>query len=234
MVNERPFSRQTGESRRQLFDRADLTGYRPLPDRPFEPGQWLLKLRVGRDYRVHVGGSRYSLPPRLSGELVNAKLTPTTVHLSYRGKIVASHPRSDNSEKLITDPEHVPPAHRHALLERLSGIKAYVRNIGPQAEELIDEHFRIKKRPSETANMAIKLRSMAEHYSDERVEAACTLARLVGKRSAAKVESILVSGLDRLQSESVDQSAPQQPASNVRGASYFSPLLKRKGEHGDV
>lgn len=234
MVNERPFSRKTGESRRQLFDRGDFPGYRPLPTRPFEPGQWLLKLRVGRDYRVHVAGSRYSLPTRFVNELVNAKLTPTTVHIAHRGRIVATHPRADNSEKTITNPDHVPPAHRHAMMERLSGLKDYVRDIGPQAEQFIDEHYRINKRPSETAKMAVKLRCLAEHYSAERVDAACARARLVGKRSTVKIEGILAAGLDRLQSDNIAQSIRREPTSNVRGASYFTPLLKRKGGSGDV
>ncbi|SFU12992.1 hypothetical protein SAMN05216236_1315 [Sedimentitalea nanhaiensis] len=79
------------------------------------------------------------------------------------------------------------------------------------------------------------MRALADQYSVERIEAACDRAITVGKRSAAKVESILDSGLDRLQAEPTELSEPPIPASNVHGPSYFAPRLDtQRGEDGDV
>lgn len=233
-LNARPLSGQPNESRNTLFDRVDAPGFRPLPDRRFEAGIWVLKLRAGRDYRVHVAGTPYSVPSRFANEQVRAKLTPTTVHLFHQSKIIATHAREDNAEKPVINPDHMPPAHRQASMARLSGIKSYVHDIGPCAEQFIDEHFRMSRRPDDTANLAMRLRVLTATYSSDRVEAACELARSIGKRSAVTVESILAKGTDRLQIDAIDRPDTPQPNANIRGSSYFAQMFFTGEENGNV
>ncbi len=234
LLNERPFCSLTGESRSQLFSRADAQGYRALPKTPYEPGKWVLRRRAGLDYHVHVEGSRYSVPHRLANELVNAKLTSTSVHLAHQGRFVATHIRSREAGQKITNPDHMPPEHQQASMMRLSGMKVYVREIGLNAEKLIDEHFRINKRPDATAKIAMKLRALTDHYSADRIDLACARAITVGKRTFAKVESILTSGLDRLADETSEQPQTPDASSNVRGATYFASLLNADKDDDDV
>lgn len=156
---------------------------------------------------------------------MNVKVTTTTVHIYHLGRLIATHQKSVEIGKLITNPDHMPPAHRSAALTRLSGLKGYVRDIGPNAERLIDDHFRVNKRPQETANTAIKLRTFTEQYSPERIDAACEMAVNIGKPSAKKVECILAGGLDRLPNVSNLPPENPMPKSNVRGANYFAELL---------
>ena len=217
-----------------MFARLDAPGYRPLPDTPYEPGQWILRLRVGRDYHVYFNDSRYSVPFRLANELVNAKLTSNSLHLFYQGKIVATHLRSIEAGKLITNPDHMPPAHRQASMLRPSGMKSYVREIGPNAERFVDGHFRANKNPRNTAKTAIRLRALTAQYTAERIETACARALIVGKCTIAKVEDILASGVDQLKDDLAEQMEPPEPKSNVRGASYFEGLLTQRGEIPDV
>jgi transposase len=234
-VNNRPLSVQTGESRDELFNNKDWSGFQALPALPFEPGRWILKVRAALDYHVAIEGTRYSLPSRLANELTNIKLTPTTVHISYGGRFVATHMRKDNAGHKVTNPKHMPVAHQHAAMTRLTGMKSYVREIGPSAEKLIDLHFRTGKNPTRTAKNAISLRSLTDQYPSERVEAACEKAITVGKHSAKTVQSILASGLDILDNGSSDSGEMPEPQANVRGASYFASLLQSKrGGNGNV
>ena len=194
-----------------------------------------LKVRAALDYHVAIEGTRYSLPSRLANELTNIKLTPTTVHISYGGRFVATHMRKDNAGHKVTNPKHMPVAHQHAAMTRLTGMKSYVREIGPSAEKLIDLHFRTGKNPTRTAKNAISLRSLTDQYPSERVEAACEKAITVGKHSAKTVQSILASGLDILDNGSSDSGEMPEPQANVRGASYFASLLQSKrGGNGNV
>ncbi|MDX8355669.1 Mu transposase domain-containing protein [Cognatiyoonia sp. IB215182] len=234
LLNDRPFCSQTGESRNQLFIRTDAPGYRSLPKTPYEPGKWILKLRVGKDYHVRVEGCRYSLPHRLANELVGVKLTATSIHLAHAGKVVATHIRSREPGKVVTNPDHMPPEHQQASMMRLSGMKAYVRDIGTNAERLIDEHFRITKKPDETAKNAMKLRALTDQYSADRIDLACARAITVGKRTAATVERILASGLDRLDEGPTEQPDAPNATSNIRGASYFATLLNGCKDGRDV
>lgn len=234
LLNDRPFCSQTGESRNQLFIRSDAPGYRALPKTPYEPGKWVLKLRAGSDYHVRVEGCRYSVPNRLANELVNAKLTSTSVHLAHEGKVVATHIRSHQAGAVVTNPDHMPPEHQQASMMRLSGMKAYVREIGVNAERLIDEHFRINKKPDCTAKNALKLKALTDQYSADRIDLACARAIAVGKRSAAKVERILASGLDQLDDRPSDPPVAPHATLNIRGASYFETLLNGCKDGDDV
>lgn len=135
----------------------------------------------------------------------------------------------------MTNPKHMPVAHQHAAMTRLTGMKNYVREIGPSAEKLIDIHFRMGKSPTKTAKNAISLRALTDQYPTERVEAACDRAITVGKHSAKTVESILASGLGTMSNGQSDPPEPPKPQENVRGASYFASILQSQlGGDGDV
>ncbi len=71
-----------------------------------------------------------------------------------------AHACAPEAGQKITNHDHMPPEHQQASMLRLSGMKAYVREIGPNTERFIDEHFRINKRPDATAKTALKLRAL--------------------------------------------------------------------------
>lgn len=234
-LNVRPLTGHLGESRNEIFDRIDANGFLPLPTTRFEHGDWYRNLRAGRDYHIYAEGSRYSVPARFANQLTNVKVTNTTVHIHHLGRLVATHQKSNIPGSVITTPEHMPPAHRSAALTRLAGLKGYVRDIGPNAERLIDDHFRINKRPQETANTAVKLRTFIQQYSAERVDSACRTAITVGKPTAKKVELILSAGLDQVTNASAMPDDLPAPKGNIRGASYFAELLNSpQGDKRDV
>lgn len=230
MLNTRPMKGHGSKSRDDLFDEVDASGYRPLPSQPFEPGQWLLKLRAGRDYHVHVLGNRYSVPARFANQLFNAKVTAVSVHLLHGGRLIATHVRSEGSGRLVTDPAHMPPAHLSARSTRLSGIKAQVQDIGPEAIRFIEEHFRSSRNPSETATAAAKIRTLTEQHTVTRVEIACGRALFIGKRSVQTIENILNAGLDALSPDSVEEPVAPSAKANIRGPSYYSNAIQ--GQQG--
>nr|WP_321507944.1 IS21 family transposase [uncultured Celeribacter sp.] len=227
-LNARPMKGHGGKSRNELFEESDLAGYRPLPSQPYEPGQWLMRVRAGRDYHVPVLGNRYSVPSRLANQQVNVKVTTTTVHLSYLGRLVATHVRSQEVGRLVTEADHMPPAHRSASMTRLAGIKTHVQDIGPDTVRFIEAHFRSVRNPSDTANAAAKIRALADQHTSERVEVACGRALLIGKRSVQTIETILVSGLDAMPMENREEPETPPAQANVRGASYFSTAMNAK------
>ena len=60
-------------------------------------------------------------------------------------------------------------------------------------------------------------------YGQERLEAACARALVLGAASYRSVASILKAGLDR---QALDETPPPRPAlthANVRGAGYYGP-----------
>lgn len=221
-------------SRDEFFYGSDFPGYQPLPSTRYEPGRIIVKLRAGRDYHAEVEGTRYSVPSRFAGKLLNAKVTMASIHLFDEGRIIATHPRQDNADQLVTTSAHLPEAHKSAALTRLAGMKRFVAEIGPCAEALIDCHFRISRKPALTATAAINLRALTEHYTVERVEKACKIAIAIEKANVRKVVAILVAGLDAEEPGELVQITPEAQK-NIRGASYFSELVSTAwGESNDV
>jgi transposase len=62
-----------------------------------------------------VHGHFYSVPSRLIREVVEARITDTTIEVFHAGQRVAAHPRSALKRRHTTTPEHMPSAHRHHL-----------------------------------------------------------------------------------------------------------------------
>ena len=89
---------------------------------------------------------------------------------------------------------------------RIDGAKAAVREIGTNAVLLIEKHYRRHKKPSETANAAIKLVQLAELHSAESVDAACQRAVVVDLPNPRKVEEVIAAGLVNYATDE-----PQQP-----------------------
>ncbi|MFS4438018.1 IS21 family transposase [Paracoccaceae bacterium GXU_MW_L88] len=222
-------------SRNELFEQQDQQGFAPLPTNAYEPGRWLLNIRVGQDYHVPVSGSRYSVPAHLSGEHVSAKVTATSVHLAFEGKIVATHALSSGSGNLVTDSRHMPENHKSASMLRLNGAKSHVRHIGKEAVRLIDGHFRTGKQADSTAKAAANLAHLAESYGDKRVEKACAIANKIEKPTIRKVEHILSAGIEAPDDDEIEGRELPPAKRNVRGPDYFVEALKRKIEgDGDV
>ena len=77
---------------------------RPLPGEVFDVAQ-TLSCRVDAKARVCVRQSYYSVPARLAGRRVEARLGAVTVTVRAEGRVVAEHPRSlhKGSEDLVLD-----------------------------------------------------------------------------------------------------------------------------------
>ncbi|MEP3638079.1 MAG: IS21 family transposase [Paracoccaceae bacterium] len=225
IVNERPMKTHRDESRNERFARLDVQGYQPLPKQRYEHGDWILKLRVGQDYHVPVDKNRYSIPSRLAGKKVDVKTTLHSVHIFHEGTAIATHQRVNTIGQRITNPDHMPPSHRSASLTRLSGAKALVRDVGPNAVVFIERNFRRNKKPNDTAAAAIRLVTLTNVFSADRVDAACGKAVLLGAANPNKVEEILSSGLDAFTPDEEAVTEEQTPSGNVRGPAYFAEIL---------
>src|SRR5215831_3973272 len=70
------------------------------------------RARVAPDYHIEIAGHYYSAPSRLIREVVEARITSTTVEIFHRGTRVASHAFSVVRNRHTTIPEHMPSAHR--------------------------------------------------------------------------------------------------------------------------
>jgi len=215
--------RRYGASRRELFERLDRPALRPLPSEPFIYAEWK-KARLNIDYHVELDHNYYSAPHALVHELLEARLTATTVELFHHGERIASHLRSYRHGVPITLAEHMPKAHQKHLEWSPSRIIHWAGSIGPKTRELVEAILAERRHPEQGYRSCLGILRLGKSYGQERLEAAAARAVAVQARSYRHVESILKNGLDRLPSpvEPMDaEGATPVTHENIRGGGYY-------------
>jgi transposase len=209
-----------GVCRRELFARLDQPALRPLPTEPFLYGEWKTA-RVNIDYHVELRRHYYSVPYALVHELVDVRVSPTTVELFHRGQRVAAHPRDDTPGRHTTTPAHMPKAHQHHLEWTPSRLTQWADTIGPQTAALVTAILADRPHPEQGYRSCLGLLRLSRRVGTARLEAACARAVAVGARSYRHVDSILKHGLDRLPSEPLVPLTLAPAHEHLRGPDYY-------------
>jgi len=195
-LNDRPM-RLYQASRRELFERLDRPALRPLPAEPFVYAEWKTA-RVNIDYHVEIRRHYYSVPFPLVHEVVDVRVTATTVECFHTGQRVAAHVRDDTPGRHTTCPEHMPRAHQHHLEWTPSRLTDWAGRIGPQTQALVEAILVDRPHPEQGYRSCLGLMRLGRRYGEARLEAASGRALAVGARSYRHVDSILKHGLERL------------------------------------
>jgi transposase len=224
LVNERPFRRQP-VSRRALFEDLERGALQPLPPTRYEFAIWK-PAKVNIDYHVEFDTRCYSVPYRLAREAVEVRATAAVVEIFQRGRRVASHVRAYGRKRFITNPEHMPAAHRAHLEWTPSRLVAWGTSIGPPVAELVETILNTRPHPEHGYRACLGLMRLVKRYGPERLTAACQRALVTGGISYTSVEAILKHDLDRvpLVVEPAAKVVPIRHA-NLRGAAYYQQLL---------
>jgi transposase len=211
-------------SRRSLFETIDRPAMKPLPSVRYEYAEWE-KHKVNIDYHVEVDRHYYSVPHQLRGQVVEARVTATTVEILFKGTRVASHPRSSSPGRHTTEGSHMPESHKRYLEWTPSRIVRWAEKLGTSTAELVKEIMERRPHPEQGFRSALGIMRLGRHYGTERLEAACERALLLKAYSYRSVESILKTKLD-----GKDLPAPRTSRSvtheNIRGTTYYT-----EGEH---
>jgi transposase len=213
--------RQYQASRRELFERLDRPALRPLPAEPFVYGEWKTA-RVNIDYHVELHRHYYSVPFPLVHEVVDARLTATTVECFHKGQRVAAHARDDTPGRHTTCPAHMPKAHQHHLEWTPSRLTDWAGRIGAQTRALVAAILADRPHPEQGYRSCLGLLRLGRRYGEARLEAACARALVVGARSYRHVDSILKHSLERLPlPEAAVPSRPAPVHEHLRGPAYY-------------
>jgi transposase len=207
-------------SRKELFETIDRPAMKPLPERRYEYAEWQ-KPKVNIDYHVEVKRHYYSVPHQLRGNVIDARVTATTVELLFKGKRVASHPRSDVPGRHTTLAAHMPDSHKRYLEWTPSRIIRWAEKVGPSTAALVTEIMERRPHPEQGFRSCLGIIRLGRRYGEERLEAACRRAFFMKAYSYRSVESILKNNLDgkELQEQS---DRPSVAHENIRGSSYYT------------
>lgn len=220
-LNKRPFKKLPG-SRLERFEQDEKPALRPLPAEPYEYGEWKSS-RVNLDYHVEVDGHYYSVPHQLARQVVEVRLTATTVQMVHQSVRVASHKRSFRRGMHTTIPEHMPSHHRFRADWTRERVLAWAGKSGDSVRQVADAIMAGRMHPEQGFRACMGLISLGKRFGTSRLEAACARAVEAKAFTYQSIKSILHRGLDRqpLASRTVVRSAGYH--ANVRGPGYYQP-----------
>lgn len=219
LLNKRPFRKLPG-CRQSRFEELDRPAMLPLPPTPYQYAQWK-KARVHIDYHVELEGHFYSVPHRLVKEQVDIRYTGTTVECLYKGKRVASHPRSLLQGRHTTIAEHMPKAHREFAQWTPQRIISWAGETGTATAQVVESILSRKAYPEHGFRSCMGVISLAKRYSKERLEAACERALAIKGVTYRSIKSILENNLDQ-KALPAQIALPPISHENIRGTDYYN------------
>jgi hypothetical protein len=183
----------TGKAPGVLFEEVERARLLPLPATPFEAVSWA-KVTVHRDSHVAYERRLYSVPWRLIGKEIWARVTDTTVALYCDDTRVATHPRRGESLR-STDEAHL-PEHRGPRRHRSrQHWEERARTLGPEVEQYIREVFDADPVLSPLRTVQAMVLHL-ETFPKERANAACRRARYYANYGYVGLKTILEKALD--------------------------------------
>lgn len=217
-LNDRPL-RKIQRSRRQLFDELDRPAALPLPARPYEFAEWK-RAKVNIDYHIDIHAHYYSVPCRLVGESVDAKVTASTIEVLFKGERVATHVRSPLRGRHSTTPAHMPLTHQKHADWSPSRLLAWAGQTGPQTTALVQAICDSRPHPEQGYRSVLGIMRLGKSVGTDRLEAAATRALAYRLTSFRAIRDILRSGHDKLPLH--PPAIPALPLhDNIRGEEYY-------------
>ena len=217
--NQRAFKKLPG-SRIEVFESVDKPVLKRLPLRPYEYAEWK-KIRVHIDYHVDIKGHYYSVPYTLVKQQLDARVAENTVEVFHKGQRVASHPRSRQKGRHSTIKAHMPESHRRYGDWSPQRFTQWAQKIGPETVRVITASLSDRRHAEQGFRSCLGILRLAKTYSNQRLEAACQRALLLGTHRYKSIESILKHGLDEKPVDQEEAATLPQQHENIRGADYY-------------
>ncbi|MEG1968278.1 MAG: IS21 family transposase, partial [Clostridia bacterium] len=219
--NHKPFQKKEG-SRAALFaeERSFLL---PLPASSFELATWKIAT-VQFNYHISVDGQNYSVPFEYIKQKVDIRLTRNMVEVFFEGNRVCSHVRLlGRTGQYSTLEAHMPESHQQYVKWDGARFRKWAAKIGVSTAAVVEAMLTAYKVEQQGYKACMALLKLADTYTSERLEAACTKALSYTPRPNYKsVQTILKSGQDRIP----DTDAAVLPSESsefgfTRGAGYY-------------
>lgn len=193
-LNNEPFQKIEG-SRLSLYQELDLPAMETLPATPFEMEEWLIGIKVEKDYHVTVDGHHYSVPYHLRGERVDVRFTDAIVEIFHDNRREASHLRNKIQNGISTQDVHRAP--QHALYAGMSadGLLDRARGIGTFTVEVVSSIINAHPYPQLALDKCFGiLYSLRAKYGDARLESAAEYAMRMGSPTYRMMKAALKAG----------------------------------------
>lgn len=163
----------------------------------------------------------YSVPYALIHQVLEVRLTETTVELFAQGKRVAAHARSYRPGQATTVEEHRPKSHQRYLQWTPGRMIAWGQKIGPCCAQVLQAILESRPHPEQGFRSCLGIIRLGKGAGEARLEAACRRALHFRTGSYRSIKSILETRLDQ-QPLQPELPLPSPTHANLRGGPYYS------------
>lgn len=193
-----------------------------LPERPYDPAIWKIAT-VQYNYHIAVDNKNYSCPYEYIKQKVDVRISKNIIEIFYNGARIASHPRlNDNSLQYSTVQEHMPPNHQMYITWNAERFHKWAHSIGENTYTVVTVFLTSHKVEQQGYKSCMALLKLADKYSPQRLEDACTRALSYTSRPSLKsVQTILKSGQDKVQIQKTETTEVSSQYAFTRGPGYY-------------
>ncbi len=167
----------------------------PLPSLPPQCARWTTG-KLHPDCHVQVENCRYSAPWRLVGQVLDIRLSETTVRLYQDHELKAVHPRGRGPGYRHTIDEHLPPDAVAYKMRMPQWCLKQAAAAGPHCHRLVERLF--EHRVLDKLRAAQGVINLIKRYGPERTDAACQRALHFDNVQYRSVRIILENALDQI------------------------------------
>lgn len=222
--NRAEFQKKDG-SRYSIFVEEERPFMQPLPGYPYEFAQWKTAT-VQLNYHIAIDSQNYSTPYEYVKKKVDVRYTKSMIEVFYKGSRICSHKRLYGRRgQYSTLIDHMPA--NHQLYSEWDAVRflKWASDIGISTKEVVQKLFDSYRVEEQAYKGCLSLLKLADKYSAERLENACSLAltRIPSPRYK-NIRLILEAGQDKKENNSVKASLSSSESVQhafVRGGSLL-------------
>lgn len=221
-MNLTPFQKKEG-CRLSVFLEEEKSSLLPLPSTPYELATWKIAT-VQLNYHISVDKMHYSVPYEYIKHKVDVRTTRNVIEVYYNNHRICSHRRLyGRPGQYSTNEAHMPDSHQQYLQWNADRFIRWAEGIGPKTTIAVKSILTSHKVEQQGYRSCLALLKLADKYSVDRVEAACSRAlSYTPSPSFKSIKTILTTGQDK-----VTESKPEAATKNAhqygftRGADYY-------------
>lgn len=222
--NRAEFQKKDG-SRYSIFVEEERPFMQPLPGYPYEFAQWKTAT-VQLNYHIAIDSQNYSTPYEYVKKKVDVRYTKSMIEVFYKGSRICSHKRLYGRRgQYSTLIDHMPA--NHQLYNEWDAVRflKWASDIGISTKEVVQKLFDSYRVEEQACKGCLSLLKLADKYSAERLENACSLAltRIPSPRYK-NIRLILEAGQDKKENNNAKASLSSSESVQhafVRGAAYY-------------
>ena len=217
-LNNRPMQK-IKKSRREIYQEIEQAALKPLPADRYVLMEFK-NCRVNIDYHIEVEEHYYSVPYTLVGEVVEARYNQTIVEMFYKGRRVASHPRSFIPHKPTTVTGHMPRSHQKHAEWTPSRLIHWGQTLGQEVGVLFDEIMKTRPHSEQGFRSCLGIMRLAKVHGNDRLKKACERALALKSYSYRTVKNILTHKLEAAGSPLPEKRSDIRHE-HLRGGTYY-------------